>query len=320
MVRTDPNQAAQYAPAAETRGTAPRVRWLRRLDWCLAQLEEAHLRGERTVSTEVAARVRRVLPAIEAGGPIVDALDVVFHEQARHLGGRARPAARGGHRPPASPPPVGPSPLDDELLVTTPLEPVAARALTERIRPGSRRVCLLLLIAHQRRAWQVLGYRSWAEYVVAELGISRSRSYELVEQGLVVRELCRAAGVAEMPEVSSLAAVQIKPYLARVAREVGARSAGVPPGRAGRIVADVVREMRTTLGLGRGGSRPADLRARRELRRSLRTLASMPEPAEVAARVRDSSTLPRGLVTSALGWMREFARRWEARERLSDAS
>lgn len=58
----------------------------------------------------------------------------------------------------------------------------------------------LLLEAHDRHAWRVLGYDSWGEYVRTEFDMSRSRSYQLLDQARVTRALMRAA---EMMPLSS---------------------------------------------------------------------------------------------------------------------
>ena len=57
----------------------------------------------------------------------------------------------------------------------------------------------LLLEAHNRQAWKVLGYDSWGEYVHTEFDMSRSRSYQLLDQANVTQALMRAAIEATKP-------------------------------------------------------------------------------------------------------------------------
>jgi hypothetical protein len=54
----------------------------------------------------------------------------------------------------------------------------------------------LILEAHDRRAWQALGYSTWEQYVKEEFDLSRSRSYQLLDQARVVQILRDAASEA----------------------------------------------------------------------------------------------------------------------------
>jgi hypothetical protein len=47
--------------------------------------------------------------------------------------------------------------------------PADARELTERIREAAETVRELVLEAHDRNAWEALGYDSWQDYVGVEL-------------------------------------------------------------------------------------------------------------------------------------------------------
>jgi hypothetical protein len=52
----------------------------------------------------------------------------------------------------------------------------------------------LILEAHDRKAWQALGYPTWQQYVKKEFNLSRSRSYGLLDRARVQQTLL-AAGV-----------------------------------------------------------------------------------------------------------------------------
>ena len=54
-----------------------------------------------------------------------------------------------------------------------------------------------MLEAHDRRAWQALGYPTWEQYVKKEFNLSRSRSYQLLDRAKVTHALF-AAGLDEM--------------------------------------------------------------------------------------------------------------------------
>lgn len=67
-----------------------------------------------------------------------------------------------------------------------------ARALTAEIKRQTVQLWLLVEQAHEGRAWDALGYDSWKSYVTAELQMSESRSFQLIDQAKVMRELGRA--------------------------------------------------------------------------------------------------------------------------------
>ena len=48
--------------------------------------------------------------------------------------------------------------------------PEAAREVTDQIKTGLESVYHLIRSAYRGRAWEVLGYRSWDEYVTREFG------------------------------------------------------------------------------------------------------------------------------------------------------
>jgi hypothetical protein len=192
------------------------------------------------------------------------------------------------------------------------LDAGGAYALTERIRTATHEVCMLLHQAHQGRAWLALGYRSWGEYVRSELGLSRSRSYEFLNQAHVIRTIQAETGVSEVPDVSTYRAGQIRRHLTEFLSSVRARCAGVPPDQMMPILVNLMDELRDRLVAGRpkrsvrrqsdrksdssrtdallqlGSSReheddPDALR----LGAVIRTLATMPPAVEVAAQISD---------------------------------
>src|ERR1051326_2631148 len=181
---------------------------LRLLDGCLQALEDAHEGDLLTVPADVAGGVQPRGPAGTPGMLIVDAINLVLHDQERYVGGEAGA-------------PVLPDGDDEE-----PLDGAAARDLTDRIRRATRQVCLRLYEAHRRRVWQGLGPPNWDQYVRTELALSRTRSYELVDQGRTIHALRAAAGISTFPEISAYAVEQIKPRMAEVIEAVRARTAG----------------------------------------------------------------------------------------------
>lgn len=80
------------------------------------------------------------------------------------------------------------------------LEADEARAITTEIQRTSVRLWLLVTEAHDRAAHFALGYDSWDDYVRAELEMSPSRSYQLIDTGHVMRAL--ATGGADIDHMA----------------------------------------------------------------------------------------------------------------------
>jgi len=252
------------------------------LDLCLQQLEDAQERGDCVLSADLAAGIGGIVGPLLPGMSTVDAMEMIFNEQERYLADRRDSiAGRGGaavdadadhgrgselRRHPA--PHAGLLALDmggSEMidawkdgviaaLATTdalpsgtgsgPMSEAEARQLTERIRTATRYVCLLLREVHERRAWVPLGYTNWEQYVQTEFSISRSRSYELLDQANVILDLRSAAGMRELPNVSAYVALQIKPRLPMIKEAVRQRVREANGEKAVDIVAEIVDEHR----------------------------------------------------------------------------
>src|SRR5262249_34830812 len=134
-----------------------------------------------------------------------------------------------------------------------PLDADAAGALTERIRDTRHDVCLLLLEAHDGRAAAALGYATWADYVLREFGLSRRRSYELLDQGRVVRAVQMAAGMCGIPHISAQAAEDIKPRLNEVTGAIRRRVEGLPDPDRSAAVVELIMAARATAAQTRAG-------------------------------------------------------------------
>ena len=80
--------------------------------------------------------------------------------------------------------------------ITRALEKDEAQELITRIKTNVESLWHLLTEAKERRAWEVLGYASWAEYVRVEFNMDRSRSYQLLNHGAVIHQLAEAAGLS----------------------------------------------------------------------------------------------------------------------------
>lgn len=290
---------------------------IRALDGCLECLEEASERGLKRVPADLAQRVSTLVPGVSKGLLITQAMELVFQEQ-----GNALPANDGTY----------PVDLTKNRSVSSRIEPsgaltfdgVRARTLTERIKQCLSDSSLLLLEAHEGSAWRVLGYGSWTSYAEHEFGLSRSRSYELLDHGRVVRALMTAAHLDTLPEISAFAAGQIKSRLSEAVAEITSRVAHqLGDDHARRIVQETVSKMRsevksveslgvnakpTSLQLRARTSRTtSDVNARfdqqvmADLGRAVDFLTALPEPEQVLVNVSSSSQ-------GSLGRLREAAR------------
>ena len=213
------------------------------LDACLRALEDANERGEKTVTPTLVGPLQTHVPSLLAGQPISDALEIVFSEQELCLGIKRAPRGEPGG-------------VRRRLKAThevTALVYDAARKLTDRIREDlapPARTCVFLLEAHNERAWAALGYSTWAEYVSIEFSLSRSRSYELLDQARVIQVLREASGMSGIPDISAHWAVEMKPHLETVVAEIRDRTAfdSAPSAHTrSRIVREIVEQKMTEL-------------------------------------------------------------------------
>lgn len=253
-------------------------RQLQRFDACLDLLETAHLRGATRLGAGLAGALGPAVPGIHPGMLISNAIDAVLSAQKVHL--IRLPGDDGLDAEPAEPRRTRTgAPAFRVLADRTPrVDAAAARALTEQLRASPRNAWLLLAEAHEGRAWIALGHPSWESWVRFEVGISRSRSYELLDQATVIRAVQAAAGIAEGFELSAYAASQLKPCLDRVCDEIRRRTAMLPSHLVPREVDEVIREARATVRVRRaspGRTRSAAPSHRlRELRQAIALLGN----------------------------------------------
>lgn len=277
---------------------------LKLLDSYLQELEDANEANRPTVTEQMAVQIQTHVPAVRPGMPVSTAINLVLREQERFLVSAA---------PVAEAPEESPEPLDE----------VGARDLTEQIKHATRQVCLLLHEAHRRRAWQALGYPSWEGYVQGEFGLSKSRSYELLDQSRVIRAMQAAAGTSATPEISAYCAEQIKPYLPEMIERVRVMTIGTSEREALSIVHEVVRERRHLIDqergrrlalLGRGDDGSPKQARLTQLRQAIGQLASMPPVGEVIASLEGTDVNHFDGVDQALDWLEEFVEAWQRRQ------
>jgi hypothetical protein len=268
---------------------------LRVLDACLTELEEANERDEVAVSEALASRLGEHVRSLVPGMTINEAIELVLREQEPHLRASSGESAR------------------SPRTVREPLDAPAASALTERIRRAQDHVCLLLLEAHEGRAAATLGYRSWAQYVQREFGLSRRRSYELLDQGRVIRAVQAAAGMRGIPHISAHAAEEIKAQLQDVTSAIRRRVDGLSETDRQAVAMEAVGAARAR---ARRLAEPDDRHQGAEpavgqLVEAIDVLATMPPPEEIACRITPEQACRLHRLEGALRWLAEFAQAWE---------
>lgn len=136
------------------------------------------------------------------------------------------------------------------IQTETPCSAEEARDLTDRIKASVEHTWSLLLEAHERQAWAVLGYLNWEQYVRGEFDMARRTSYQLLDQGRVIRALNEAAVVrqgAQIVNVTEREARDIKPLLPQVIEGIRGEVATIPdatPERIQEIVHEQVERAR----------------------------------------------------------------------------
>lgn len=98
-----------------------------------------------------------------------------------------------------------------------------ATELTARIRQTAGTLWQLVAEAHDRKAWAALGYESWKDYIVTELQMSESRSYQLVRTGRVMRAIAEVTGDAEVLSTTVVTAretAKVIPHLTTFKKEL----------------------------------------------------------------------------------------------------
>lgn len=264
------------------------------------------------MSRALASEGATLVPELASGMLIPDALDLVFREQERWL----RPAAveLSGASSLRIDLISSPVPVESgEISAVVPdLTPVGARELTDKIKGGMHQMSLLLLEAHDRRAWSALGYQSWSEYVRCEIKVSRSRAYELLDHGRVLRALASAARVSGIPDISPYAANQVRPYLDQLVQEIRAQAAGLAEPGALDVVVEVVERFRTRLNRD---ERRASIAAIDQIdvgrfMAAVECLAVMPPASSVVEAMRRAALDCSRAAPTAARWLQEFVQAW----------
>lgn len=134
--------------------------------------------------------------------------------------------------------------------ITAPLTRSEAEELTENIRRTADVLYVLISRAHAGKAWEPLGYKSFAEYVKEEFDISKSRAYQLLDQAKVVEEITAAAPEGTNVKLSEAAARDLKHVIADLAPEIADATEGASPDEASAIIEELIERERQKMNEG----------------------------------------------------------------------
>ena len=117
-----------------------------------------------------------------------------------------------------------------------------ATKLTESIRNTSKVLWVLISRAHSGKAWIALGYTSWESYVVAEFDISRSRSYQLLNQAKVIQEIESNVPEGTHIVISESEARDLRGVLDEVLPQIKTQTEGLSPEEASIVANRILQE------------------------------------------------------------------------------
>lgn len=132
-------------------------------------------------------------------------------------------------------------------LASPPLDENEARALTERIRSTTNILYLLIKRAHAGKAYQALGYNSFAEYIREEFAFSRAYAYRLLDQANVIEAIEEAAPEGTKIYLGNPATKELKKVLPLIIADVEERTAGLDSNEAVDVIEDIIRDHREQL-------------------------------------------------------------------------
>lgn len=125
-----------------------------------------------------------------------------------------------------------------------PLTRDEAQHLTEQIRSAGEVVWVLMLRAHEGKAWEALGYERWDDYVAEEFSVSRTHGYRLLNAAKFERDLLDALPAGADVRITEKVARDLKDIAGEVIGEVAERTDGLEPDLAGEIASEVLAEKR----------------------------------------------------------------------------
>jgi hypothetical protein len=144
---------------------------------------------------------------------------------------------------------VGNAPLDGESVIDiavdkTPLNNEQAKQLTHSIRDAAEVIWILIARAHAGKAWKALGYDSWEEYVKEEFNMSRSRSYQLLDQAKVITAIEEALPEGSKITMSEAAARELRTVLEEAIPEIRKATENLEGEEAVKVTEEILAKYR----------------------------------------------------------------------------
>lgn len=143
-----------------------------------------------------------------------------------------------------APKPKGIDPVDKSLLDKGSMSRDAAKELTEQIRSMATATYVLVKRAYDYKAWMALGYDSWGAYVTSEFSISRSRSYQLINQAKVIEAISESAPAGTTVTITEAQARDVERALPKITDRVKKETAGQDPEKAGDTIDGIIDDAR----------------------------------------------------------------------------
>lgn len=139
------------------------------------------------------------------------------------------------------------APVVGSVAPFEPLTAEQARQLTDTIRGTTDVMYVLISRAHAGRAWEALNYSSWENYVKGEFNMSRSRSYQILDQAQVIEAIESALPEGTNLKISEATARDLKGSLDDILPELREQTSGMSPVDARISAEDLLEQKRADL-------------------------------------------------------------------------
>lgn len=133
---------------------------------------------------------------------------------------------------------------DKALLDQGAMTKDAARELTEQIKATATATYVLIHRAHELKCWVSLGYKTWEDYVINEFDMSKSRSYQLINQAKVVEAIQEVVPDGTEVLLTEAQARDVEKALPRITDKLKEKTKDQSPDEASQTVKDVVNDVR----------------------------------------------------------------------------
>jgi hypothetical protein len=133
---------------------------------------------------------------------------------------------------------------DKDLIDSGCMTKNAARELTEQIKATATATYVLIHRAHENKVWVSLGYTSWESYVTSEFDMSKSRSYQLINQAKVVEAIKDVVPDGTRVSLTEAQARDVEKALPKITNRIKKATQNQSPDEASATVDNVVNESR----------------------------------------------------------------------------